>query len=66
NTVSYMIWHLEFYRELSELEKSKILELVSAEADIDGLVTYYTRVRKGAIFLDKKAGFLEDDSSFVG
>jgi len=57
NTVSYMIWHLEFYRKLSDLEKESVKELIAAEADAEGMVSYVTRLRKGALFLDKKAGF---------
>ncbi len=57
NTVNYMIWHLEFYRELSDDEKMLIRELIVAEADTEGMVNYSTRLRKGALFLDKKAGF---------
>jgi SAM-dependent methyltransferase len=56
NTVTYILWHLEFYRDLSDSEKQAVQELVVAEADREGLVTYSTKVRKGVIFLDKKAG----------
>ena len=56
NTVEHMIWHLEFYRSLSNIEKGKVNEMVALEADADGMVTYYTRVRKGALFLDLEAG----------
>ena len=32
--------------------------LVAGEADAEGMVTYYTKVRKGALFLDLEAGRL--------
>ncbi len=57
NTVNYIIWHLEFYRKLTASEKIAVQKLVTSEADSDGMVTYYTKVRKGALFLDKHAGF---------
>ena len=57
NTVNYMIWHLEFYRQLSDTEKLSVKELIAAETDAEGMVSYFTRLRKGALFLDKKAGF---------
>jgi len=56
NTVEHMVWHLEFYRPLSEIEKKLVNDLVALEADSKGMVTYYTKVRKGALFLDKEAG----------
>ena len=59
NTINYIIWHLEFYRELTASEKTAVQELVATKADSDGMVTYYTKVRKGALFLDKHAGFAE-------
>jgi len=57
NTINYIVWHLEFYRELTVSEKIAVRKLVASEADSDGMVTYFTRVRKGALFLDKKSGF---------
>ncbi len=57
NTIDYIVWHLEFYRGLTGPEKIAVRKLVTAEADSDGMVTYFTKVRKGAIFLDKNAGF---------
>ena len=57
NTVAYILWHLEFYRDLSEFEKAQVKELITAEVDSEGMVSYSTKVRKGALFLDKKAGF---------
>ncbi len=57
NTINYIVWHLEFYRELTVVEKISVQKLVASEADSDGMVTYYTKVRKGALFLDKNAGF---------
>ena len=56
NTVEHMIWHLEFYRSLSEIEKKRVNDLVAHEADAKGMVTYFTKVRKGALFLDLEAG----------
>ncbi len=56
NTLEHIIWHLEFYRDLSSGERSEVERLVAAEADEEGLVTYYTRVRKGALLLDTHAG----------
>ena len=52
-----MIWHLEFYRKLSDAEKLIVQELIVAEADTEGMVNYSTKLRKGALFLDKEAGF---------
>jgi len=56
NTVEHLIWHLEFYRSLSKIEKNMVNNLVAEEADTEGMVTYYTKVRKGALFLDLEAG----------
>lgn len=56
NTVEHIIWHLEFYRDLDPGEKEKVRRLVAEGADSDGTVTYHTRVRKGALFLDLAAG----------
>ncbi len=57
NTIDYMLWHLEFYRQLTVSEKRAVQDLVAAAADRENMVTYSTRVRKAALFLDKKAGF---------
>ena len=56
HTVEHMIWHLEFYRSLTDIEKKRVNDLVAGEADAEGMVTYYTKVRKGALFLDLEAG----------
>ncbi|MBN2808210.1 MAG: class I SAM-dependent methyltransferase [Deltaproteobacteria bacterium] len=56
HTVEHLIWHLEFYRSLSDAEKKKVYDLTALEADSQGMVTYLTRVRKGALFLDLEAG----------
>ncbi len=56
NTVEHIIWHLEFYRDLKPEEKERVRRLVAGRADPDGMVTYNTRVRKGALFLDLFAG----------
>jgi SAM-dependent methyltransferase len=56
NTVEHMIWHLEFYRSITDIEKNRVNDLVAGEADAEGMVTYYTKVRKGALFLDLEAG----------
>ena len=56
STVEHMIWHLEFYRPLTDIEKNRVTDLVALEADAEGMVTYYTKVRKGALFLDLEAG----------
>ncbi len=57
NTIGYMLWHLEFYRQLTAFEKKAVADLVAAAADSENMVSYSTRVRKAALFLDKKAGF---------
>ncbi len=59
NTVDYIIWHLEFYRRLSDAEKASVKALIAVEADAEDMVSYETRLRKGALFLDKKDGFFE-------
>jgi SAM-dependent methyltransferase len=58
NTVEHIIWHLEFYRDLDADEKEQVRRLVAERVDEDdqGMVTYHTRVRKGALFLDLAAG----------
>jgi len=56
NTVEHMVWHLEFYRSLSDIEKKQVNDLVAQEVDSQGMVTYFTKVRKGALFLDLETG----------
>lgn len=56
NTINYIVWHLEFYRVLTASERIAVRRVVTSEADSDGMVTYSTKVRKGALFLDKDAG----------
>ncbi len=55
-TVEHIVWHLEFYRDLTPEERDRVAGLVAEEADASGRVTYYTRVRKGILLLDLEAG----------
>jgi hypothetical protein len=55
-TVEHIIWHLEFYRDLELPEKQRVNEIIAAQADASGRVTYRTRVRKGILLLDLDAG----------
>ncbi|MEA2108674.1 MAG: class I SAM-dependent methyltransferase [Pseudomonadota bacterium] len=56
NTLQHTLWHLEFYRPLSETEKGMVRDYLSPLADDQGMVYYETKVRKGFIILDQKAG----------
>jgi SAM-dependent methyltransferase len=55
NTLQHTLWHLEFYRPLSEAEKELVRRYLLEQADEQGMVSYETRVRKGFVILDQAA-----------
>jgi len=56
NTFHHTLWHLEFYRPLTPAEKEMVHNYLLEQVDKQGMVSYKTRVRKGCIILDQKAG----------
>ena len=56
NTFHHTLWHLEFYRPLTPTEKEMVHNYLLEQVDKQGMVSYKTRVRKGCIILDQKAG----------